>query len=83
MGEKKKGTSRLLPFGVVEKAASGDVEAINRVLRHYEGYILLLATRRYFDEDGKEHFFVDEELRRTLVTKLIVKLMQFDVARVA
>jgi hypothetical protein len=28
------------------------VEAINKVLRHYEGYIIALSTRQMFDEDG-------------------------------
>ena len=30
--------ARLLPFSVIQKAAGGDVEAINAVLKHYEGY---------------------------------------------
>ena len=29
---------RLLPFSVIEAASKGDVEAINAVLFHYEGY---------------------------------------------
>ncbi len=68
----------LLPFAVIEAAASGDVGAINKVLKHYEGYIIALSTKRLFDEDGNAHYFVDEEMRRTLETKLIVKIMQFD-----
>ncbi len=68
----------LLPFSIIEAAASGDVDAINKVLNHYEGYIIALSTKRLFDEDGNAHFFVDEEMRRTLETKLIVKIMQFD-----
>ena len=31
--------ARLLPFTVIQKAAGGDVEAINTVLKHYAGYI--------------------------------------------
>ena len=29
----------LLPFSVIEAASKGNVEAINAVLKHYEGYI--------------------------------------------
>jgi len=73
----------LLPFHIIETAASGDVDAINTVLKHYEGYIKALSTKRFFDEDGRPYFFVDEDMRRTLETNLIVRIMQFDVNRAA
>jgi len=70
--------TRLLPFSVIEAAASGDVTAINKVLKHYEGYITALSVKRLFDEDGNTHYVVDSETRRTLETKLITKILQFD-----
>ena len=73
----------LLPFRIIEAAAGGDVDAINKVLKHYEGYIIVLSTRRLFDEDGGVHYFIDEEIRRTLETKLITKILQFDTDRAA
>lgn len=73
----------LLPFCVIESAASGDVDAINKVLRYYEGYILVLSTRRLYDECGRAYMYVDEEIRRTLETKLITKILQFDLNRAA
>ena len=42
--------SKLLPYHIIAAAASGDVEAINMVLKHYEGYIAALATRKLYDE---------------------------------
>jgi hypothetical protein len=83
MSKKQINKARLLPFSVIEAAASGDVEAINKVLRHYEGYIIVLSTRQMFDEDGTAHFVIDPEMRRTLETRLIVKVLQFDTARAA
>jgi len=80
---KSNGNRRLLPFSVIEAAAGGDVGAINKVLKHYEGYIIALSTRRLYDEDGNTHYCVDEEMRRTLETNLIVRIMQFDVTRAA
>ncbi len=74
---------QLLPFTVIEAAANGDVSAINAVLKHYEGYIIALSTRRLYDESGNPYLVVDNETRRTLETKLIVKIMQFDVTRAA
>ena len=83
MNGQPKQKNGLLPFRVIESAASGDVGAINEVLRHYEGYIISLSIRRLFDEDGNAHYFVDDEVRRTLETNLIVKILQFDLTRAA
>lgn len=71
--------ARLLPFSVIQKAAGGDVEAINAVLKHYEGYIAKLSLRELHDEYGNAHLCVDEELRRRLETKLITKILTFRV----
>lgn len=70
----------LLPFCVIKAASSGDVEAINVVLKHYEGYIAKLATRTLYDEYGQPHYCVDETLRRRLETKLITKILNFEIA---
>jgi len=82
-GNKAHSGGNLLPFRVIETAASGDVDAINTVLKHYEGYIIVLSTRRLLDDDGMVHYVVDNDIRRTLETRLIVKILQFDVNRAA
>jgi len=82
-GHKIHKRGNLLPFPIIEAAAKGEVEAINTVLKHYEGYIIALSTRRLFDEQGNPYMVVDNEMRRTLETNLIVKIMQFDVDRAA
>ena len=71
--------AHLLPFSVIQKAAGGDVEAINAVLKHYERYIARLSLRELYDEYGNPHLCVDEELRRRLETKLITKILTFRV----
>jgi len=80
---KNRKRGNLLPFATIETAAMGDVCAINQVLKHYEGYIIALSTKRLFDERGNPYMVVDNEMRRTLETRLIVKIMQFDVNRAA
>lgn len=70
---------RLLPFSVIQKAAGGNVEAINLVLKHYEGYIAKLSMREFYDECGNPHLCMDEGLRRRLETKLITKILTFRV----
>ena len=72
--------NNLLPYPVIVLAAGGDVDAINAVLRHYEGYIAVLATRQLYDGYGNPHLCVDEELRRKLETKLITKILTFRAA---
>jgi hypothetical protein len=70
----------LIPFPVIEAAVGGNVDAINAVLKRYEGYIARLSTRRLYDEDGHSYMVVDEELRRRLETKLITKILEFKIA---
>jgi hypothetical protein len=43
-----KTASNLLPYPVIVLAASGDVDAINAVLKHYEGYIAALSTKQLY-----------------------------------
>ena len=50
------------------------------VLKHYEGYIIKLSTRKLYDESGQVHYCIDETLRRRLETKLITKILAFEVA---
>lgn len=69
----------LLPFQIIKAASEGDIAAINTVLKHYEGYIIRLSTRKLYDEDGQLHYCVDETLRRRLETKLITKVLEFKV----
>lgn len=65
---------------LTSSATSGDVDAINKVLKHYAGYIMALSTRRLYDEYGNPHLFVDDELRRELETRLIARILTFNVA---
>ncbi len=74
-----KSASSLLPYTTIEAAASGDVDAINAVIKHYERYLAALATRTLYDENGNPHLCVDEYMKRRLETKLITKILNFDV----
>ena len=70
----------VLSFPVIAAAVNGNVDAINAVLKRYEGYIAQLSTRKLYDEDGNSYIVVDEEMRRRLETKLITKILKFKVA---
>jgi len=73
----KQKSSGLLPYPVIVAATHGDVDAINAVLKHYEGYIAALSTRRLYDESGQPYLCVDEGLRRRLEAKLTAKILIF------
>ena len=72
---------KLLPYATIQAATQGDPDAIAAVLRHYEGYIAKLSTRRLFDEMGNVYLCVDETMRRRLEIKLIAGILTFKVAR--
>ena len=80
MRSKKCKRGNLLSFHVIVAASNGDVDAINQVLKHYEGYIIMLSTRTLYDEYGNPHICVDETIRRRLQSKLIAAILNFKVA---
>lgn len=69
-----------VPYSVIVLAVRGDVDAINAVIKHYEGYITVLATRRFHDEYGNLFLYIDEMVRRRLETKLITAILNFNAA---
>lgn len=69
-----------LTYPVIAAAADGNVDAINTVLKEYEGYIAKLSTKKLYDENGNVYEIVDDELRRHLETKLILKVLKFKAA---
>ena len=44
--EKSVNNKKLIPFWVIERALEGDIQAINKILKHYEGYIAKLSVRK-------------------------------------
>lgn len=67
--------ARLLPYPVIVAAKRGDMDAINAVLKHFEGYIVAMSTRELFDEYGNSVKFLDYDLRRRLEIKLITAIL--------
>ena len=48
-------SKELLPLSVIDAARDGDSQAVDQVLRYYEGYINKLCTRTLYDPDGQPH----------------------------
>ncbi len=78
-----KTASSLLPYTTIEAAVSGDVDAINAAVKHYVRYLTALATRTPYDENGNPHLSVDEDMKRRLETKLITKILSFDIRKIS
>lgn len=72
--------SHLIPYPIIVEACSGNAEAIDVVLKHYDGYISRLATRPMIDDRGVYRIGVDEEIRDKLKTALINKILNFKLA---
>ena len=64
----------LIPYPVIA------AEAVNRVVRHYSGYIAALSTRTSYGPDGYPRPQVDEDLRGRLEAKLIISILDFDLS---
>lgn len=73
-------TAPSLKVEIIVSAVSGDPIAITEVLHHYQKYIMSLSLRSNYD-GSTSSVYVDEFLRRNLETKLIEKILTFDVSR--
>ena len=63
--------NRLIPLSIIYDAMNGDEVAISAVISHYHGYIRFLSQRSCRDALGFEHLYVDEDMQRSLESKLI------------
>ena len=53
--------------------------AINQILHHYRGYITKRSLRLMKDEYGNQSMVVDEVLRGRMETRLITKILSFEI----
>ena len=79
MSQKCEFQYNLLPFETIKEATKGDVDAVEEVLKHYDGYIDNLSRRKMYDEYGQIHYCVDETLKRRLQTKLLITTLNFKI----
>jgi hypothetical protein len=69
----------LVPFPLIVKAADGNSEAINQIIRHYRGYMTKRSLRLMKDEYGNQSMVVYEVLRGRMETRLITKILSFEI----
>jgi hypothetical protein len=68
----------VLPFPIIVLAVQGDVMAMNQILKHFEHYMIKLSQKTLFDEFGNPYIHVEPEIKRTLETKLIMAVLNFE-----
>ncbi|WP_225742927.1 helix-turn-helix domain-containing protein [Marinilactibacillus sp. Marseille-P9653] len=68
-----------ISFEIIVPATDGDSKSIHQILKHYEGYIAKLSLRPMTDEYGNQRMMVDEELHGLLTTRLIKKILDFEI----
>lgn len=51
-----------VPLPVIMAAKDNDPEAVDFVMRHFEGYMLSKSVSTYTDEYGGRHSFTDDDL---------------------
>lgn len=68
----------VLPFPIIVLAVQGDVMAMNQILKHFEQYMIKLSQKTLFDEFGNPYIHVEPEIKRTLETKLIMAVLNFE-----
>lgn len=66
-------------FTSISAAADGDVNAIEKILRHYDAYISKASLRPLFDEYGNIYIAVDMELKGRIRAALMDMILKFDV----
>ena len=81
MSQKCEFQYNLLPFETIKEATKGDVDAVEEVLKHCDGYIDNLSRRKMYDEYGNVHYCVDKTLRDRLEAKLLKTILEFKIVR--
>lgn len=79
MSKKEALAHPLLPYAIVEAAAGGDGEAVRAVIDHYAPYINALATETCWDQERGATRYVNEEIRKRLVAKLLEGILKFEI----
>ena len=71
-----------LPFEIILSATEGDPEAIETVMKFYDGYISKLCLRKLYDEYGNVYIVVDMELKGRIREAIIKMILDFDIGTV-
>lgn len=66
-------------YPTISNAIEGDVEAINTIISHYQGYINSLSMIQIIDDNGEKRQAVDDYLSNVLEVHLIMAILKFKI----
>lgn len=69
-----------VPFSVIVASSDGNEKEIQKVLKHYDGYISKLSLRPLYDEYGNVYMVVDTDLKGRIQSALIRMVLNFEIA---
>ncbi len=62
---------------VLVKAADGDGEALDTVLRRYDAYINAYSTEVIFSDSGRRHFAINEDWKSCIVLRVTESVLRW------
>lgn len=74
-----KSATKCPTFTTISAASDGDVNAIKKILFHYDAYISKSCLRPLYDEHGGMYITLDAELKGIIRTALIAMILNFEV----
>lgn len=66
-------------FQLIAKDIDGDPEVINHILKYYKAYITKRSLILMKEEYKRQNIVVDEVLRGRMETRLITKILAFEI----
>lgn len=66
-----------VPFSVIKAAKENDIEAAEKIMKHFERYIASRCLCRHEDANGKIHTYIDEDLRYCAEIALCAAIFTF------
>lgn len=74
-----KSTAKCPTFTSISAAVDGDVNATEKILKHYDAYISKASLRPLYDEYGNIYIAVDTELKGRIRTAIMEMILKFEV----
>lgn len=66
-------------FEIIAAAINGDADSINQMVSFFQPFIESKCRRKFKDEFGRTHYEIDEYMKRRMETKLITKILDFEI----
>lgn len=66
-----------LTYEIIKAAVAGEQWATEKVIAHYDSYIEELATVKEKQPDGSVKTYVDEDLKQSIILKLLEEIPNF------